>query len=120
MKANIKKKVNLILSVRINFLYLFSKFIFIFSCFNSIIISCVNDKFFINVSINFPINVEYNVWGIWYNILNSKNCNSKKLLQLKKEKINKNNNLSSKKILERKEFEINSLNYHLALKIDRS
>ena len=64
MKAITKNKKNLKFNVRNNFLCLLSKFFFILICFNSMIVSFVNDKFFINVSINFAINVEYNVCGI--------------------------------------------------------
>ena len=65
MKPNTKNKENLILSIRINFLCFISKLsFFIFSFFNVIIISCDKAKFFINVSMNFAINVEYKVWGI--------------------------------------------------------
>ena len=70
MNANTKNKMNLILSVSNNFLYFLSKSFFDFSCFKTIIISWDNAKFFINISNNFAINVEYNVWGIWYKKLN--------------------------------------------------
>ena len=61
MKANIKNKINLILSIRNNLLCFFSKFFFTFSCFKIIIVSCDNAKFLINISIIFAINVEYKV-----------------------------------------------------------
>ena len=70
MKPNTKNKENLIFNVRNNFLYLYSKFVFIFSCFNETIISWDSAEFLINESINFAINVEYNAWGIWYKKLN--------------------------------------------------
>ena len=70
MKVDKKKYINLSLTVRNIFLFFLSKFFLILSCFNSIIISCDNAKFLINISINFPINVEYIVWGIWYKKLN--------------------------------------------------
>ena len=70
MKVDKKKYINLNLSVRNNFLCFLSKFFFTLTCFSPVIISCDNAKYLINESINFPINVEYNVWGIWYKKLN--------------------------------------------------
>jgi len=64
MKAKIKNKINLILSIRNNFLCFTSNFFFAFSCFKITIVSCDKAKFFIKISINFAINVEYNVCGI--------------------------------------------------------
>ena len=53
-----KKKENLILSVRINISYLVSNSLLFFRCFNSTILFCDKDKGLIIESIIFDINVD--------------------------------------------------------------